>query len=151
MCIIGRAEVVAVLWLRMRLMRRVTWELGRPGVCVKVAVIMYALHQIIGLVPALAGVLAMVLVAPLNMMLGALVHKYRLDVISKTDARVKIMTEVINGTPPRIHACMPECNHAVLLEYHPGGHVIHSVAVRCSGRGTSSFADHLLAAEWGGA
>ena len=72
----------------------------------QVFVIMYALHQIIGLVPALAGVLAMVLVAPLNMMLGALVHKYRMQVIAKTDARVKIMSEVINGTPPCIHACI---------------------------------------------
>jgi hypothetical protein len=64
---------------------------------VQVFVIMYALSKIVGLLPALAGVAAMVLVAPLNMLLGSLVHKYRLVLISKTDARVKIMTEVING------------------------------------------------------
>lgn len=70
----------------------------------QVFVIMYMLHQIIGLVPALAGVAAMVLVAPLNMLLGSLVHRYRLDLIGKTDARVKIMSEVINGTH-HAHAC----------------------------------------------
>jgi hypothetical protein len=71
----------------------------------QVFVIMYALAKIIGLVPALAGVAAMLLVAPLNMLLGSLVHKYRLDLIAKTDARVKIMTEVINGVLHLI-ACM---------------------------------------------
>jgi hypothetical protein len=65
---------------------------------VQVFVIMYALHQIIGLIPTLAGVLAMLLVAPFNVIMGSLVHRCRLQLIAKTDARVKIMTEVINGT-----------------------------------------------------
>jgi hypothetical protein len=59
---------------------------------------MYMLSKTVGLLPALAGVAAMVLVAPLNMLLGSLVHKHRVDLIAKTDARVKITTEVINGS-----------------------------------------------------
>lgn len=78
-------------------------DVVQNSVCLQVFVIMYALHQIIGLVPALAGVLAMLLVAPFNMLLGSLEHKYRLQLITKTDARVKVMTEVINGT----RTCIP--------------------------------------------
>jgi hypothetical protein len=82
--------------------------------CMQVVVIMYALHQIVGLWASLAGVAAMVAVAPLQMLLGMLEHRFRSTLIAKTDARVKIMSEVINGTRARkacLHACYPSRPH----------------------------------------
>jgi hypothetical protein len=71
---------------------------------VQVCVIIYALHNIIGLYPALAGLAATILLVPLNTLTGKIVHRFRKELIAKTDTRVKIMTEIINGAPP-MHAC----------------------------------------------
>jgi ATP-binding cassette, subfamily C (CFTR/MRP), member 1 len=64
----------------------------------QVLIIIYSLHTIIGWWPALAGFAATVLLVPLNTVLGKVVHRLRRDLIQKTDTRVKVITEIINGT-----------------------------------------------------
>lgn len=66
---------------------------------VQVCVIMFLLHRVIGVLPALAGLGATIVVVPLTGVVGHVALKLRTDVITKTDARVKLISEIINGAP----------------------------------------------------
>jgi hypothetical protein len=70
----------------------------------QVLIIIFFLHRIIGWVPALAGFMTTILVVPLNVFVGKMVHKLRKDLIAKTDTRVKLMSEIINGVFFQQHA-----------------------------------------------
>lgn len=88
----------------------------------QVFVIIYALHNIVGLWPALAGLTTTVLLVPLNTINGRIVHRLRKELIAKTDARIKIMTEIINGNPfpshPRLYMYMlPPCLHSAFNQH----------------------------------
>lgn len=78
----------------------------------QVIVIIYALHNIVGLWPALAGLTTTILLVPLNTITGKIVHRLRKELIAKTDVRVKIMTEIINGICAST-ICPVHCMHAI--------------------------------------
>jgi ABC transporter transmembrane region len=74
------------------------WRGGLCALCdVQVLLIIFLLHRIIGPWPALAGLAVTVLLVPINTVIGKVVHKYRKELIDKTDARIKLVSEVING------------------------------------------------------
>jgi ABC transporter transmembrane region len=70
----------------------------------QVFVIIWLLHRIVGPLPALAGLAVTIMLVPLNTVIGKVVHKFRKDLIAKTDARVKLVSEIINGAPRRCAA-----------------------------------------------
>lgn len=76
--------------------------------------IIWLLHSIIGVLPALAGFAVTILLVPLNTVVGKIVHKYRKDLIAKTDARVKLISEIINGA-----ASLRDASTAVDVLYMP--------------------------------
>eukprot|EP00850_Spirogloea_muscicola_P015101 SM000113S24057 [mRNA] locus=s113:209143:220544:+ [translate_table: standard] len=55
------------------------------------------LFYVIGIIPALAGLVVMVLLLPFNAILLRFLTKVRKRLIAATDQRVKLVTEVING------------------------------------------------------
>jgi ATP-binding cassette, subfamily C (CFTR/MRP), member 1 len=63
----------------------------------QVLVIIILLHTIMGWRPALAGLAVTVLLVPLSTFVGKIVHKFRKDLVVKTDSRVKLVSEVIGG------------------------------------------------------
>lgn len=78
------------------------WNLAQYGHVIwsgpfQVMIIIYALHDIVGLYPALAGLAVTILLVPLNTLTGKIVHRFRKELIAKTDARVRIVSEIING------------------------------------------------------
>ena len=70
---------------------------SNTALAMQVLVIIVLLHFIIGVVPALTGLAVAVLVVPLNTTIGKIIHRLRKDLIAKTDARVKLVSEIING------------------------------------------------------
>ena len=63
----------------------------------QVGLIIFLLHRIVGWGPALAGLATTVMLVPLNTVVGRVVYRFRKDLIAKTDKRVKLVTEIING------------------------------------------------------
>jgi ATP-binding cassette subfamily C (CFTR/MRP) protein 1 len=63
----------------------------------QVFAIMFLLHKIVGWPSMLAGLATTILLVPLNLLVGKVVHRLRKDLIAKTDIRVKLMSEIING------------------------------------------------------
>ena len=73
----------------------------------QVFVIIFLLHNIIGWQSALAGLAVTVALVPLNAVVGKVVHKFRKELIARTDTRVKLVSEVINGVPSPRTRCLP--------------------------------------------
>lgn len=71
--------------------------IDRLHLAVQLVVAMIGLTSIVGLVPTLCGLGSIVVVAPLATLFGTMAQRVSKTLITKTDARIEIMTEVLSS------------------------------------------------------
>lgn len=64
----------------------------------QVTVAMVSMNSIIGFIPTMAGFSSIVLVVPISTIFGTIAERVRKRLISRTDARVDLMSEVLSST-----------------------------------------------------
>ena len=81
---------------------------------VQILVVMVLLMRIIHVFPALAGLTVTIILVPITTVVSRRLRKVRAALIKCTDDRVKLVTEVITGTP-HTHLALSELLRVVYL------------------------------------